>query len=190
MELATSEEAANAAMTEFRNGNAKAFGVVYDALETPIYRFLVRRTRDRATAEELTHETFLRMIEARDRFIDGAPVRPWAIAIARRLVIDHARRSRRGLLHNPSIDPDDLARIDESLDESVDVTNGLARAQIAFERLPESQRIVVSLVLFDGMTNAEAAEALGTTEMSVRMRLHRACRALRAALRGEELVPA
>ena len=55
----------------------------------------------------------------------------------------------------------------------------------AVERLPAGQRAALRLVKSEGLSNAQAARALGTTATGVKLRTHKACRKLRAELGGE-----
>ena len=72
--------------------------MVYDALAPRLFGYLFRQTRDRSRAEDLLQQTMLHIHRARDRFITGAEVMPWAFAIARRLLVDEVRRNRRVVL--------------------------------------------------------------------------------------------
>src|SRR4029453_18628978 len=73
-------------------GDEAAFADVYDAIAPRLLGFLRRATRDASAAEDLMQQTLLQMHRTRGSFIPGAPVMPWAFAIARRLMIDAARR--------------------------------------------------------------------------------------------------
>jgi hypothetical protein len=78
-----------------------------------LFAYLRRQTRDAAFAEDVLQHTFLHMHRGRGTFIQGSSVFPWAFAIARRLVIDGARRGRRDLLVGAAeIDGDEDAKSD------------------------------------------------------------------------------
>src|SRR5256885_6512465 len=88
------DAAADAAMDRYASGETDAFAVLYDLLAPRLYGFLLRQTRNPARAEDLVQQTMLHIHCARGRFIHGAPVMPWAFAIARRLLIDETRKNR------------------------------------------------------------------------------------------------
>src|SRR5258708_5498548 len=90
----SSDAAADGAMDRYASGDVEAFSVLYDLLAPRLYGFLLRQTRNPARAEDLVQQTLLQMHCARGRFIRGAPVTPWAFAIARRLLIDDVRRNK------------------------------------------------------------------------------------------------
>src|SRR5215470_6996903 len=87
-------DAADAAMERYSKGDDAAFAQVYDALAPRLLGFLRKSTRDEFAAEDLMQQTLLQIHRARGSFISGARVMPWAFAIARRLIIDTARRHR------------------------------------------------------------------------------------------------
>ena len=83
---------ANAAMERYARGDEAAFAELYDAIAPRLLRFLCGATRDAFAAEDLMQQTLLHVHRARGTFIAGSPVMPWALAIARRLMTDRARR--------------------------------------------------------------------------------------------------
>jgi len=176
--------AASAAMDRYASGEDAAFLELYDLLAPRLSAFLLRRTRDASHTEDLLQQTFLQMHHARRHFGKGADVTPWAYAIARRLFIDAFRKRGR-----------DGPRVDAETDEECEGTSPdaspetvLGRRQLAKQverelaRLPEAHRVAFELVQCDGLTIAEAAEALGTTVAAVKLRTHRTYLALRSAL--------
>jgi RNA polymerase sigma-70 factor (ECF subfamily) len=182
----SSDSEADAAMDRYASGDTDAFSVLYDLLAPRLYGFLLRQTRSPARAEDLVQQTMLQMHCARGRFIRGAPVTPWAFAIARRLSIDEARKNKlEGLRpsHPSGRDPVDLAVATDPSPHDLVHSSELARMiQRELDRLPPGQRAAFELVKHDGLTHAEAAGVLGTTVMAVKLRAHRTYEALRAAL--------
>ncbi len=172
---------ADTAMERYAAGDNAAFGLVYDVLAPRLYGYLVRQTRDHARAEDLLQQTLLRMHRARDRFIVGAEVTPWAFAIARRLLIDTVRRGKREVLTDDG-EPDAGAAPDPGADDRVAGKELEARIRHELSRLPASQRVAFELVKDEGLSMAEAAAVVGTTATAVKLRAHRAYEALRLAL--------
>jgi RNA polymerase sigma-70 factor (ECF subfamily) len=171
-------------MERYARGDDSAFAEIYDELAPRLYGFLLRHTRDRARAEDVVQQTMLQIHRARGRFIPGAEVVPWAFAIARRLLIDQHRRSGREVLSADDENVGDLlASLDAGADEVAIAKEAAARLSAELERLPENQRVAFELIKQDGLSVAEAAQALGTTVAAVKLRAHRAYEALRAALK-------
>jgi RNA polymerase sigma-70 factor (ECF subfamily) len=172
---------ADFAMERYAGGDNAAFAQVYDALAPRLYGYLLRQTRDRSRAEDLVQQTMLHIHRARDRFIAGAEVTPWAFAIARRLLVDDIRRGRRVILSDDG--ETDSSISDQPLaDELVQAGELAIRIQAILAKLPNSQRAAFELIKQEGLTVAQAAQVLGTTVAAVKLRAHRAYEALRAGL--------
>jgi RNA polymerase sigma-70 factor (ECF subfamily) len=80
-----------------KQGDMRAFDALYARYETSLFGFIVSHVRDRADAEDLFHETFINAMKAPAVKFEGAGgFRAWIYRIARNLVINRARRARRG----------------------------------------------------------------------------------------------
>ena len=168
-------------MERYAGGDSAAFAQVYDSIAPRLFGYLLRQTRDRSRAEDLVQQTMLHIHRARDRFIAGAEVRPWAFAIARRLLVDEIRRGRRVILSDDG-DPDPGISDQPMADDIVQAGELAIRIQDILAKLPTSQRAAFELIKQEGLTVAEAAQVLGTTVAAVKLRAHRAYEALRVAL--------
>jgi len=180
---ATASRLANEAMNRYADGDTAAFGALYDVLVPRLYAFVYRQTRNVALAEDLVQQTMLQMHCARESFVRGAHVTPWAFSIARRLLIDGFRKARfrERLSNDPDEDEEPVSndgRPDDIL-YSKQLAGKMERALLA---LPESHRIAFQLVRLEGLSIAETAEVLGTTPTAVKLRAHRTYDALRAAI--------
>jgi RNA polymerase sigma-70 factor (ECF subfamily) len=173
---------ADRAMERYAGGDTAAFALVYDALAPRLFGYLVRQVRDRARAEDLLQQTMLHIHRARDRFIPGSEVIPWAFAIARRLVVDEIRRNKRVVLAPNGVDEEQEISDLPAADEVAQAAELASRIESILEKLPHSQRVAFELIKQDGLTVAEAAQVLGTTVAAVKLRAHRAYEALRNAL--------
>jgi len=178
----------NAAMDRYADGDNAAFGDVYDALAPRLIALFMRNVRDRSRAEDLVQQTLLQMHAARRNYKRGSDVLPWAYAIARNAMIDSMRKTRKELLPISTDAFDDALLKDvarDSVPDDIAQARQMAKlAQSAFEELPEAQRAAYELVRRDGLSIAETAEALGTTENAVKLRVHRVYEALRAILKS------
>ena len=184
-------DATDAAMERYAHGDNAAFAEVYDALAPRLLGVLRKATRDGAAAEDLVQQTFLQIHRARGSFIPGAPVMPWAFAIAKRLMIDRGRRQRieLSLFKHPAADDDDFMLSAPSAtpatDELLHARRMARRIQQRLDTLPETQRTAYQLVKQEGVSLKRAAELLGTSVTAIKLRTHRAYQALRAVLREE-----
>jgi RNA polymerase sigma-70 factor (ECF subfamily) len=177
------------AMARYADGDDVRFAVVYDLAAPALYRFLVRLARDQALAEDLTHETFLRVHGARASYRRGARVMPWMFAIGRRLFLDSVRSRKRW---GPSLDapnadgerPSDpgIEAGGPSQEEMLVASRLAPKVEELLAEMPETQATAFRLLKQENLSIAEAAAVLGTTEMTVKLRAHRAYESLRAAL--------
>jgi RNA polymerase sigma-70 factor (ECF subfamily) len=185
-------DGADAAMERYARGDEAAFADLYDAIGPRLLGILRRATRDPFAAEDLLQQTLLHVHRARGSFIPGAPVMPWACAIARRLVIDSARRRRaeRRVFSEAPPDDDgmlyDAAAVTAAADDLLHTRRLAWRIQQRIDALPELQRTAYRLLRQDGLSLKRAAEVLGTSVTAVKLRAHRASVALRAVLREAE----
>ena len=170
-------------MLAFRAGHAAAFDRLFGRWSAPLLRHLERMVRDPATAEELLQESFLRVFRARERYEPTARFSTWLYAIATNLALNELRRPRRRAGHRSTEEePDPDGRTTPLvLEANVPAADDVAHArrvgadvEAALAALPERQRAALLLAAVEGLSYAEVAESLGTTEKSVKALVHRA----------------
>jgi len=183
--------ALTAAMDRHADGDAAAFAEVYDLLGGRLQGYFLRQTRDHGRAEDLVQQTLLQMHCARQSYLRGSDVVPWAFAIGRRLLIDGHRRRKKEVFFDTAEQAaaavDERPSRDSIPEEVVSSRELMARMQARLDALPEHQRAAYALVREEGLSVAEAADVLGVTVTAVKLRAHRVYEALREVLRaGEE----
>ncbi len=179
---------ADLAMERYADGDDAAFGELYDELAPRLERFLRRRVRRRDQVEDFLQQTLLAMHRARGSFSRGAPVMPWAFAIARRLVIDAVRRGCREVYlsaEEQAARMAELMAVGDEADQVVFAKDLARRLQAKLSRLPEGQRLAYELVKLDGLSPSDAADVLGISVGALKVRTHRAMEALRCAAEGD-----
>ncbi len=170
-------------MEAYADGDDSAFGALYDALAPRLFGLLLKQTGDRSRAEDLVQETMLALHRSRGQFTRGADVLPWAFAIGRRLCIDRFRRQK----IEDGFARDQAAGLDGTdssgrADDELHARHLAQKVEATLQRLPESQRTAFELIRTEGLSPAQAAEALGTTVPAVKLRAHRAYERLRAEI--------
>ncbi len=176
-------------MERYSKGDEAAFAELYDAIAPRLLGFLRKATRDHAAAEDLMQQTLLQIHRERGSFIPGARVMPWAYAIARRLMIDSARRRRveQRLFSEAPADDDRMTyeptAAMAAADDLLHARRLEGRVRQRLDALPEAQRTAYQLLQQEGLSLKEAAEVLGTSVTAVKLRTHRAYQALRAVFR-------
>ncbi|MDQ3504992.1 MAG: sigma-70 family RNA polymerase sigma factor, partial [Actinomycetota bacterium] len=142
-----------------------------------------------ADAEDLVQDTLIRAYRAIERF-DGAHPRAWLLTILRNTHLNRLRTR----IPSPLLDSEqqagvlDRAGVDRSAEEVVVDPMFEPVVAEALAALPTMHRVVVQLVDVDGLTYAEAAEALGVPRGTVMSRLHRARGRIRTRLLAAGLV--
>lgn len=163
-----------------RDGDAGAFGQLFDHYGEPVYRYIASRVNGPSDAEDLTQVVFVKALEALPRYESrGIPFGGWLFRLARNTVIDHVRTRRDhtdldALAERPAGSPGP---------EAIVVTRDeIAAVGAALANLTDEQRDAIALRFFAGLSAREAAEAMGKQEGTVRGLQFRAIAALRRQL--------
>jgi RNA polymerase sigma-70 factor, ECF subfamily len=162
-------------LDRFTRGDLEAFETLFRQFQGPVFGWIVRIVRDRGAAEDLTVETFWRIHRVHARFDARSPFGAWARRIATNAALDHLRKARpevelpRDLTSGP---PEDSGMRRETRDV----------IERAFGRLPAKLRATAALALIEERPYREIADALGTSEGTVKSRVFRAVRLLRKSL--------
>ncbi len=179
-------------MERYIDGDPSAFTRLHARLQPRLRGFLMKLVRDDAAVDDLVQLTLLKAHLARERFSlqggdpDGA-VQGWYFAISRNVAMDYLRDKYRGDRRraggddeaDPVMDLPDAGPNAEELGQQAErETEIIERVRTAIARLPPGQREVVELHKLRGMSMAEIAERLQVREGAVRVRAHRAYKAL------------
>lgn len=161
------------AMAALREGRADRLRELIDRHGPVVLNFLHRMTGDRATAEDLSQETFLRIYRHAARYVPGGGFRAWLFAIARNLAYKQGRKRAPEPLAPPAAPaPAEAARALELQ----------AAVSAALDRIEEPFRSALVLCTVDGVSYKEAAEACGCSVKTISSRLARARARLRDLL--------
>lgn len=160
-----------------QHGDATAYRALLDDLGPLLTRFLRRRVRDTADVADAYQDTFLAMHRARFTYQSPRPIEPWLFAIAKNVAADYGRRWHRRHRHELHSDTTPEPVAEPPNGEPPPTLVAVMRA------LPIRQREALQLLKLQGLSIREAASLVGTTPGALKLRAHRAYRALRAAFR-------
>jgi RNA polymerase sigma-70 factor (ECF subfamily) len=178
-------------MLAYGLGDPLAFDRLYARHRGPVFRYLLRHLGERAVAEELHQEVWLRVVRGRSTYEPAAKFTTWLYTVARSRLVDHWRASRHARLLSlddddsepplePVSDPDQTGH-DDPLEAAVRIQTGM-RLQDALAALPPAQRDAFLLHIEAGLAIAEIAALARVGEETVKSRLRYAYARLRRTL--------
>lgn len=178
-------------MLAFQEGDSEAFVALYDRYTRPLINFFYKMCYDRALAEDLTQETFLRLLRFRGRYRPEATFRTFIYTVARNLWIDRFR-SRKAAPKTISAElrvQEDGATIgdlvpgrEQEVPKRVADREAADLVRSAVEDLPEGQRMVFLMAEAQGLKYREISEILEIPIGTVKSRMNAAIGRLRGLL--------
>jgi RNA polymerase sigma-70 factor (ECF subfamily) len=175
-------------MLRVRRGEAEPFEELLRRHRLPLVNYFARMLRDRALAEDLAQEVFLRVYQARKRYQPEARFSTWLYRIATNLALN-AIRDRKG---NGGPKPADAAEDDSvvsgipdgrpTAEQRLMQTDRERMIRDAVHALPENQRAAVILHKYQDVDYRQIARILGVSESAVKSLLFRAYESLRGRL--------
>lgn len=167
-------------MLAYQSGEREAFDELYGRYAKPIYNFLRRAAWDPGAADDLLQKAFLKVHVARRLYRPEGSFRSWIFTVARNVLRDDGRQRSRGRVvetdeFDERVSTDPVSRARPVAEIGLIVTEALAM-------LPLTQREVIVLNRYHGMSYAEISELLGISENAVKQRAFQAMRRLRQHL--------
>ena len=164
-------------MGAVKNGDLQQASILFERYHKRILNFLARMTMDRAIAEDLTQNVFLRMIRYRNSYQEGKAFQSWIYQVARNVFSDHYQANK-----NRRSDYTDVEKMSDSMmdpDESSEQHEREETLRRSMALLSEEQRELLVLTRFQHMKYEEAAAILDTTVANIKVKVHRAIAKLR-----------
>lgn len=170
-------------MLRLRGGDRAAFEELYGLYQKPLVNYLFRLCWNRALAEDLLQEAFLRLWKAAPTYQPTAKVSTYIFRIAHNLFLNEAAKRREKALERADAE----MRADPSSD--LNRREVQSAVQKAIEALPDGERECLLLSEYNGFKYAEIAEVLGIPVGTVKSRMFSAVQRLKEALKGLEPRP-
>ena len=168
-------------MLRYRDGDVDAFETLYQRHNDALFRYLLRMSRHRATAEDVFQEVWGKIIKTRSRYRPTAKFTTFLYRVAHNSFIDHVRRNRRHA-NTADIDPDTQQGDDEGPELATERQLARRRLLAAVSELPEEQRDAFLLREEAGLSVDEIAHVTGVNRETAKSRLRYATQKLKAAL--------
>ena len=159
-------------------GDESCLGTLFERHHRGVYRFCLQMTRNSATSEDLTQETFLKIMKSARTFRGQGSFKAWMFNIARNLAYDHLRQQKRR---------EGTPAQDDAIRELVDVRSAertaageevLQQLMQALGGLSDAAREVIWLGRFEFSGYDDLGKALGCSTGAARVRMHRAMKDL------------
>lgn len=185
MDSATEKEASDADrgqraewMEKALAGDREAYRSLLSDIQGDLTRFVRRRVHDPQEVEDIVQDVLLVIHRARHTYDPSRPFEPWMYAIARNTTIDAGRRkTTRG---KREVLTEELPDVEAGAETSE------APLTAALAQLPPTQREAFSMLKIEGLSVEAAAERAGVSAGTLRVRAHRAYRAVRAFIGRED----
>ncbi len=186
-----------ALVDDLRSGDQAALETLYDRYADRVYG-LAARILDRASAEDIVQEAFVKLWQRPDGFDPHrGSFASWFLRVAHNLAVDRKRRQRRQRQHQ--VDPSTTERLDGLLEGASypeanphqQLERGARQAHLhdALSRVTDEQRHVLMLAYFDGLTHQQIADHLEIPLGTVKTRARSGLRKLRECLHALEEAP-
>jgi RNA polymerase sigma-70 factor (ECF subfamily) len=168
-----------------QQGDKDAFAELYEAYFDKIYRYVVLKISNKAEAEDMTQQVFLKAYQSVGSFKwKGVPFSAWLFRIAHNQVVDFVRKQSK----RPTVQlKEAMVSSDDNPLRTVERRFDIERLRLATRQLTAAQQEVISLRFAGGLAIAEVARTMGKSEGAVKALQHSAVAALRRVLLvGEE----
>jgi len=156
---------------------------LYEENFDKIYRYIVLKIGDRAEAEDMTQQVFLKALQSISSFKwKGVPFSAWLFRIAHNQAVDHLRKKNK----RTSVPLDDSFSGGDSPHATTERKMDIEELLAATRRLTEAQREVISLRFTSELSIAQVARIMGKSQGAVKALQHSGIVALRRALLVKE----
>jgi RNA polymerase sigma-70 factor (ECF subfamily) len=160
-------------MKAYQNGSEDAFRLLFERHSGRVYGFLLARLKDRAQADDVFQNTFLKLHQTRSHYDPAFPFAPWLFTVCKSVMVDYVRKQKRVL--------------EDDLDEKqLVVPDTVPNFQIDLSDLPPQQQQVIDLRFREDLDFDEIAKRLETSPTNARQLLSRGIKRLRILASGEK----
>lgn len=158
--------------------NQPAFSALISRHYQAVYRVAWRACRNDADSEDVTQEAFLKLWKNPSQLRDGNAVKGWLMRVASNLIMDKFRQKPMQELEDAA----HVADVSMPADAVLDRSQVTARIDAVVANLPERQRLALTMVHFEHLTNIAAAAAMEISVDALESLLARARRSLKTIL--------
>ncbi|MDR1814539.1 MAG: RNA polymerase sigma-70 factor [Tannerella sp.] len=166
---------------ELKNGSQQAFNRIYYMYARRLYAFCLQYTKLREDAEEIVQDVFVQLWKSRETIRQDETLRPLLFKIAHNSLINAYKSTLNSPIYEDYVNYTDTLADDDNY-HRLEYKEFVEQVKKVMSRLPETQRKVIELSRFEGLTNAEVAERLSLSMQTVKNQLSLGLKALKAML--------
>ena len=170
-------------MLEYQKGSEEAFIQLYHRIKAPLYNWIYRMVVNESIAEEMVHETLLRVYRSKYAYRPKAKFKTWCFTIAKNLFLTYISKNSIAFeeLENFSIESKE-----QSLDENVARKQRESIILRGLSNIPHRQKIAITLRYFQDFSHEEIATTMHISQKAVKSLLNRGLDSLEKVLAKEE----
>jgi RNA polymerase sigma-70 factor (ECF subfamily) len=181
-------------IAEFISGNSNSFSILLDRYQKRVYGFIFSKVHDTDLADDIFQDTFIKVVKnlRLRKYSDEGRFLSWVIRIAHNLIMDHFRKIKRLPKHESKIENFDV--LDCLIEQSSSIEEGMIESQIhadlslLIEELPDSQKDVLRMRLFQDMSFKEIGDQTGVSINTALGRMRYAVINLRKMIEERNLI--
>jgi RNA polymerase sigma-70 factor (ECF subfamily) len=181
----------------YQSGNESAFEVLLMRHKNRVYNYIYSKIRDHALSQDIFQDVFVKIIQTlkKGNYNEEGKFLPWAMRIAHNLIIDYFRKANKVRMISETSSKNEEFNIFDLLDlEDENVQDVITREELEtqmvqlVEHLPESQRDILKMRIFQGMSFKDIAEKEGVSINTALGRMRYALINLRKLIEKHDLV--
>lgn len=161
-------------LEQAKNGDEAAITKLYEQYKTKVYKFIYSKVKNEAVAEDLLHDTFIKMHKNINFYKkEDGKFYNFILINAKQVIIEYFRAIsmyRNKVEDNANI----FIKTTNTLDDIVEIKEEEDAVRELIERLPENQAMAIKLVYIKNLSYKQVAKLMGKSELSVKSLLHRA----------------
>ncbi|MDG1685148.1 MAG: sigma-70 family RNA polymerase sigma factor [Flavobacteriaceae bacterium] len=181
-------------IAEFTSGNSNSFSILIDRYQKRVYGFIFSKVHDPDLADDIFQDTFIKVVKnlRLGKYNDEGRFLSWVIRIAHNLIMDHYRKINRLPKHESKIQNFDV--LDRLIEQSNSIEESMIESQIhadlslLIEELPDSQKEVLYMRLFQDMSFKEIGDQTGVSINTALGRMRYAVINLRKMIEERNLI--
>ena len=181
-------------INQFTSGNSHSFSILVDRYQKRVYGFIFSKVKDAELADDVFQDTFVKVIKnlRLGKYKDEGRFLSWVMRIAHNIIMDHFRKINRLPKHESK--HEDLDVLDRLVEQSTSIEDLMIETQIhadlslLIDELPQTQKEVLRMRLFQEMSFKDIGEQTGVSINTALGRMRYAVLNLRKLIEERNLI--